>query len=237
MKVFGKNVLFGGSGIVKRFADSHKVGFCRVPDLGRLADSVKFTSTIRAVPTSCLCLGAATVTEDQGSTPRCAAYSASSYAENLIWRKTGSIPDPVDPARLYKQAKKTDGDPYGDGTTLVDVLEALKTFGYFGKDLRVRVVTAPFDVKSAVHRYGACLLGLDVTEEWYRGNRDIADTGSEHVGGHAVQCVGYDETGCWIQNSWGSDWGSGGFARVSWPAFGKQFMYGAFIEGALEGMK
>jgi hypothetical protein len=37
-------------------------------------------------------------------------------------------------------------------------------------------------------------------------------------GGHAVSIVGYDTaTRVWIiRNSWGPDWGEGGFARVSW---------------------
>jgi len=35
-------------------------------------------------------------------------------------------------------------------------------------------------------------------------------------GGHAFAIVGYDEQGFWIQNSWGDDWGRGGFARVTY---------------------
>ncbi|MFZ9594788.1 MAG: C1 family peptidase [Bdellovibrionia bacterium] len=40
----------------------------------------------------------------------------------------------------------------------------------------------------------------------------------ESVGGHAVSLVGYsDEKRAWlIRNSWGPDWGEGGFAWVSW---------------------
>ena len=36
------------------------------------------------------------------------------------------------------------------------------------------------------------------------------------IGGHAFAIVGYDDSGFWIQNSWGPDWGSGGLARVSY---------------------
>lgn len=35
-------------------------------------------------------------------------------------------------------------------------------------------------------------------------------------GGHAFAIVAYDERGFWIQNSWGEDWGTGGFARISY---------------------
>lgn len=34
------------------------------------------------------------------------------------------------------------------------------------------------------------------------------------IGGHAFAIVAYDERGFWIQNSWGTGWGKGGFARI-----------------------
>lgn len=229
MKVFNRNVWFGGQRIVDDFAARHKVGFCRKPDLEALRP-LFFAASARAVPLSCLCLGSATVTEDQGSTPRCAAFSASSYVENLLWRMSGRIPDSVDPAKLYQYAKQVDGDPNGDGTTLDAILKAVLHYGFFRGSPAIRVITAEFDVKAAVHRYGTCLLGMNISNEWYRGNSDITDVSAPLVGGHAVQCVGYDTEGCWIQNSWGSGWGQGGFARIGWSAFARQFMYGAFLE-------
>ena len=36
------------------------------------------------------------------------------------------------------------------------------------------------------------------------------------VGGHAFAVVAYDTYGFWVQNSWGEDWGKGGFARVGY---------------------
>jgi Tectonin domain/Papain family cysteine protease len=35
-------------------------------------------------------------------------------------------------------------------------------------------------------------------------------------GGHASFAYGYDERGLLIENSWGTDWGNGGFAELSW---------------------
>src|SRR4029450_4268074 len=35
-------------------------------------------------------------------------------------------------------------------------------------------------------------------------------------GGHAFAIVAYDSEGFWIQNSWGTKWGKGGFARISY---------------------
>ena len=36
------------------------------------------------------------------------------------------------------------------------------------------------------------------------------------LGGHAFAIVAYDERGYWIQNSWGTGWGEGGFARIAY---------------------
>ena len=237
MKVFGKEMWFGGQRVVDDFASRHKVGFCVMPDDPKVLGAPFSASVRRAVPLAVLNLGSATKVEDQGSTPQCAAFSASSYAESVLWRKTGCLPQDIDPVRLYAWAKSHDGDPAGDGTTLTAVLDALRELGYIDRGCRTRTILSPFDVKAAVHRYGFCLLGLNITEEWYRGNRDITSTSARPVGGHAVLCVGYDETGVWILNSWGSGWGRGGFARVSWNAFNRSFMYGAFSEGVYADMR
>lgn len=238
MKVFNKEMWFGGQKAVDDFAEKHAVkDYCKMPDKSVLAPLAFSASVRRAVPLSVVCIGAATRTEDQGSTPKCAAYSASSYAENILWRKTGELPDPIDPNMIYARAKETDGDPNGDGTTLNDVLGALVHFGILPSSGRTRTITTPFDLKAAIHRYGTCLLGMNISNEWYRGNTKIESTTAPLVGGHAVQCVGYDAFGPWIQNSWGEKWGDGGFAHISWAAFNRQFMYGAFREGALAGMQ
>lgn len=43
----------------------------------------------------------------------------------------------------------------------------------------------------------------------YRGNES-------RLGGHAFAIVAYDAEGFWIQNSWGTGWGQGGFARLKY---------------------
>jgi hypothetical protein len=57
-----------------------------------------------------------------------------------------------------------------------------------------------------------------VHEGW---NRVSGRTGkipyrTEKIGGHAFAIVGYDEAGFWIQNSWGEDWGRGGFCHLGY---------------------
>lgn len=240
MKIFNQNRIFGAQRVVDEFAKSHKVGYCRKPfaDAERMETNRPFTaSAAKAVPLAVMCLGAATKTEDQGSTPKCAAFSASSLAENILWRKTGVLPADIDPHALYAYAKSVDGDPGGDGTTLTAVCQALLAKGIFDKTkCAVRTIYSPFDVRAVVHRYGCCLLGLDISDEWYRGNTEISSTSAPLVGGHAVVCPGYDQDGPWIQNSWGTAWGQNGFAHLTWPAFNRQFMYGAFVSGCYRDM-
>ncbi len=58
-----------------------------------------------------------------------------------------------------------------------------------------------------------------VHEGWSRLRRDgsIPWEGAEEIqGGHAFAIVAYDREGLWIQNSWGPDWGRGGFARIGY---------------------
>lgn len=62
---------------------------------------------------------------------------------------------------------------------------------------------------------------LYATGTVHRGWDDIDDKGvipftDAMLGGHAFAIVGYDERGFWIQNSWGKDWGKGGFALITY---------------------
>ncbi|MDQ1724744.1 MAG: hypothetical protein QOG52_1772 [Frankiaceae bacterium] len=52
-------------------------------------------------------------------------------------------------------------------------------------------------------------------------------------GGHAVLAVGYDSTGVLIENSWGSSWGSAGYARLSWAFIAQRSFTAAVMPGGL----
>ena len=62
---------------------------------------------------------------------------------------------------------------------------------------------------------------LFATATVHQGWREVTPKGvipypAPLSGGHAFAIVAYDSDGFWIQNSWGTDWGMGGFARVSY---------------------
>ncbi len=70
---------------------------------------------------------------------------------------------------------------------------------------------------SAITEVGVLYASCTVHHGWSRVGADgvIVQT-DEVLGGHAFAIVAYDERGFWLQNSWGSGWGRGGFALLSY---------------------
>jgi hypothetical protein len=70
-------------------------------------------------------------------------------------------------------------------------------------------------------------LGIPVYRDlMYLGQHSLYNTVSgASLGGHMLTAYGYDAQGVWIRNSWGTSWGNGGDAKLSW----------AFIETAATG--
>ena len=143
------------------FIKAHKVGdWCKVSQAARRGAIPALKFGRLDVPTAVNNRQYCTAIEDQGSKPGCAAYTAAAFAENVLWRKTGRIIQ-IEPDWIYDYAKKHDGDPQGDGTTLDCVLDALLYKGVFDKNTcKVRMVgrgwmgTDEQDVKAALHRFG-----------------------------------------------------------------------------------
>lgn len=182
-------------------------------------------------------------TRNQGNKPWCAAYSAAGMASNILWRKN-DVPQEIEVSSLYAYAKKVDGSPGTNGTTLTAVLEALLNQNYFDdKICSVKVLRETEDVRYAIHKFGCCLLGMMVTDEWYKCNRNKStilgsqDGKYSNLGGHAVLGCGYNRDGVIIQNSWGKDWGDYGFALITWKEFIREFSYGAVLDNCLYNTK
>jgi hypothetical protein len=52
---------------------------------------------------------------------------------------------------------------------------------------------------------------------WYATKADgVIPFSTEFVGGHAFAIVAFDKAGFWMQNSWGTTWGAGGFGYISY---------------------
>ncbi|HEU4393973.1 MAG TPA: C1 family peptidase, partial [Planctomycetota bacterium] len=70
---------------------------------------------------------------------------------------------------------------------------------------------------TALAEVGVLYATASVHEGWWDPPADgLIPLSKKLTGGHAFAIVGYDESGLWIQNSWGPRWGKQGFGRVSY---------------------
>jgi len=229
---------------MNRFEKMYNPCGLRVPAKLVKKNMMKFGSRIEC-PDELILDGYCTAVEDQGSKPYCAACSASNFAESVLWRKNGYRTE-INPDPLYAHAKTIDGDPTGDGTYLECTLDALLQKGYFSRETcKVKTFGGSMfgigsglqDVKNAIHRYGVCIAGFNITGEWFNPKGGIIRGGGESQGGHAVTLVGYDQDGVLILNSWGKSYAHDGFVYIVNRAFDAQFMYGACLTNCLNGME
>lgn len=221
----------------------HPVGDLIIPrDIDELP-VLGFSPSQFVAPKTIYCMDYFLPAKDQGKKPWCAAYSAAEYLENILWRKD-DVPQSIDPTWIYQWAKQHDGMPDVDGTSLNAVLAALLSRSFFPADkCRVKVLRTVDQVKYAIHKFGCCMLGLNISKEWYYCNsKKTAIYGqsgcnTDLIGGHAVVSGGMDESGILILNSWGEDWASYGRALITWDELKRQFIYGAVIDNCLIDVK
>ncbi len=226
-----------------KYARMFIAGGLKVPEKITKKETFKAVRSFDA-PKELICRSYNTPVENQGNLPYCAAYAASSFAENLLWRRRHYHSD-IDPVPLYKYAKSIDGDPDGGGTYLECTMEALLVKDYFDKNVcKIKQIGggmfgnggAMNDVKFAIHRYGICMAGFGITSEWFypRNNWIKGDGKYASEGGHAVCIVGYNEDGFLILNSWGKEYADGGYVWISNDAFKKQFIYACTMTHVLD---
>lgn len=178
---------------------------------------------------------------NQGDKPWCAAYAAAGFTSNVLWRKMG-YPKHFDARPIYEYAKQKDNMPGVAGTTLVAVLDALMHKGYFSKDIcTVKILRSIQSIRFALHKFGCCLLGLNVTKEWYTCNASKPTIEGKNrpplIGGHAVLACGYDREWLIFQNAWGEEWGRYGFGYIAWEELEREFLHGAVLDNCLYDIK
>ena len=224
----------------KVYQDEYRLGCILTPDnldeFPLLAPRRDFVAPV-TVPLMDYCLP----TKDQGRLPWCAAFSAVDFASNILWRKN-DYPTEFSPEPIYRKAKEIDGMPNADGTSLVAVLQSLLDSRIFDPaKSEVKVLRTVDQVKYAVHKFGCCLVGLNISKEWYDCNKHkntiCGEDSPRLIGGHAVLVCGYLDKYVIIHNSWGVDWGSYGFAYITWQEFEREFMYGAVLDNCLYEMR
>ena len=187
----------------------------------------------------------ASVTDNQGQTPHCAAYSICNWAEAILWKRTGKLIN-LNADQVYAKAKELDGSPNSDGTWLEYAIKAAVQLGGFqtsGMNVKFfqneGTQTTIEMLKFLIHKYDFLHAGFEINSGWYQATEadPIIKKASTQLGGHAVLLVGYDQTGVYIQNSWGKGWGSKGFAILPWNQVLDQLMYVCYLTGLYEDME
>jgi hypothetical protein len=153
-------------------------------------------------------------------------------------------PPLVSPRMLYEMAKRHDeweGEEYS-GSSIRGAMKGWNKHGVCPKELWPYVVNnagrltperqqAALDhrlgayyrvrhlylnhMHGALHEAGIIYASAKVHSGWERPDRNAhIPFEKDDKGGHAFAIVGYDKDGFWVQNSWGTGWGDGGFAHL-----------------------
>jgi hypothetical protein len=183
---------------------------------------------------------------DQGEEGACVGFSLASVVHYLLRRQRKTPDElPVSPHFLYDMAKRFDewaGENY-DGSSIRGGMKAWYKLGAVSEKLwpigkrnvlgRAQLLDGlkrPLGVykrvntkdllsmQSALIEGGILYCSGRVTSGWAKVNpvTGLIPFETKIRGGHAFVIVGYNETGFWIQNSWGKGWGKDGFALLTY---------------------
>ncbi|WP_247828968.1 C1 family peptidase [Arthrobacter antioxidans] len=112
-------------------------------------------------------------------------------------------------------------DPDLDGDSALAEKAFLRPLGAFYRVNAHRLD----DMQSAINELNVIVASALVHTGWIEPTRVVKShrthmhvierpPGAGQLGGHAFTIVGYNDVGFLVQNSWGTDWGSGGFATL-----------------------
>lgn len=176
---------------------------------------------------------------DQGLQGSCAAMAGSTMKE---WQelKDCKINDYMSAQFIYNNRK----DRNSEGMYMRDLMYILKTkgdcmerdFPYGSQGLpseKVYIKAKKYliknyaaidtveELKTALYINGPCVIAVPVYNYTTRMWKQRA--GDELMGGHAMACVGYNENGFIIRNSWSEQWGDNGYCIFPYKDWGLQW--------------
>lgn len=171
---------------------------------------------------------------DQALTPRCVCYSGGGVKQEQE-RKEHRRTYVVDADTWYAETKRR--DPWGegvDGTGIPYASEVARTDGVLLNDPRSKrddpggrrykisayaQLGLTDQIIEAIYRIGAVWFGISVDRGIFVPHQTdhgfvVPPPTGDWVGGHAMLATGFWQSMGWleIKNSWGPDWGAGGFA-------------------------
>jgi hypothetical protein len=136
-------------------------------------------------------------------------YEGSSCRGALkAWHKHGVCREELWPYKNNQFVQPLDG---------WDVDAVRRTLGVYYRINKDSVV----DMQAAIYEIGAVYVSAQVHEGWNvsvkrkalrHESLPVIKRRGKELGGHAFAIVGYNEQGFVVQNSWGTEWGAGGFA-------------------------
>ena len=187
-----------------------------------------------------------TPVKNQAPAPTCETYALCASLETIIQYQTGELFEPdLSETHLYFYAG---GTYERGGVNVMDACEYLVEYGVPDEGCYPdphRPFDYPFEslpgwenrtvkisewgwinnedeeIKQALIDYGPLVICISVYEDFlsYRGGV-YTHTWGGRAGGHLVALFGYDDNEqSWLcKNSWGTDWGEGGWFRMSYDA-------------------
>lgn len=185
---------------------------------------------------------------DQGSTSTCAAQAAGcikEYQERLevdyqgyfspqfVYNHRSNAPEPGMVGRNVMDILYKLGTPpeymYPFGTTTEPSADTIRQAANMTIKEYARVETI-LGLKTALVADGPCYISFPTYNSGTRMWKP--QPGDTSQGGHAMTVVGYDKNGFIIRNSWGDDWGDGGYCTYPYEDWGSHWEIWSTVDRA-----
>ena len=173
---------------------------------------------------------------DQGNGQTCVPHSISAFVD--WYNGVNGVEKDMSIDWIYDCRENKDEE----GMSLKEALKYIRKVGYITKQEYKNIKKGKSPEPDKINMYGILksafamqrsllingpfVLALPV----YDSNRSDFWNGDNFEGGHAVACVGYDEYGLIIRNSWGQNWGEAGYCTLPYSQLGKIYEAWALIK-------
>lgn len=148
--------------------------------------------------------------KDQGNTMKCVPYSLSYVLE--LDHKLNGEEIIIDIDDIYKHRTNS-----GGGMQIREALKYIKKQGYKGHHIKSYwKLPSSLIIKYNLLTNGPCIMALPV----YSDKNDFWN-GHDYQGGHAICCIGYDENGFILLNTWGRNFGDNGKCYLPYSEMNK----------------
>ena len=173
---------------------------------------------------------------DQGNTFTCVPHAISAFVD--WYNGINGINMDISIDWIYNCRENKDSE----GMSMKEALKYIRKVGYISEQDYKNIKKGKSPELNQINMYGILkninsmqrsliangpfIIALPV----YDSERNDFWNGNNFEGGHAVACVGYDEYGLIIRNSWGSNWGRNGYCTLPYSELHKMYEAWALIK-------